>query len=144
MTERAHLVAEIDLQTHTRWIRNVDPLNIYRYSGQLYGSFRFSDGDGAPARVHAWSPDCLDAEIDGLRHRARVTRHGAQLLVQGPGGDLELVQKRLEGGPFAQARIDPECAATLAPAPERVLEELPLEASFVQESVRTGTHGLGD
>lgn len=46
-SERAHLVAEIDLQTHTRWIRNVDPLNIYRYSGNLYASLRFS---GSPNR----------------------------------------------------------------------------------------------
>ena len=47
VSDRAHLIAEIDLQTHTRWIRNVDPLNIYRYSGQLYRSLRFS---GSPNR----------------------------------------------------------------------------------------------
>lgn len=48
MTDRAHLVAEIDLQTHTRWIRDADPLNIYRYSRGLYRSFAFS---GIPNRV---------------------------------------------------------------------------------------------
>lgn len=48
VSDRAHLVAEIDLQTHTRWIRDADPLNIYRYSRQLYRSFHFS---GIPNRV---------------------------------------------------------------------------------------------
>lgn len=48
VTERAHLVTEIDLQTHTRWIRDADPLNIYRYSRQVYRSFGFS---GIPNRV---------------------------------------------------------------------------------------------
>ncbi len=44
----ALLVAEIDLQTHTRWIRDADPLNIYRYRSALYRSFSFS---GIPNRV---------------------------------------------------------------------------------------------
>jgi Methyltransferase domain len=47
MSERAHLVAEIDLQTHTRWIRDADPLNIYRYNSQFYEGLRFS---GSPNR----------------------------------------------------------------------------------------------
>lgn len=42
------LVAEIDLQTHTRWIRERDPLNIYRYGDGLYDLFRFR---GSPNRV---------------------------------------------------------------------------------------------
>lgn len=44
----AVIVAEIDLQTHTRWIRDHDPLNIYRYRQQLYRSLSF---DGSPNRV---------------------------------------------------------------------------------------------
>lgn len=44
----AVLVAEIDLQTHTRWIRDHDPLNIYRYRQQLYRSLSFN---GSPNRV---------------------------------------------------------------------------------------------
>lgn len=48
MSDRAHLVAEIDLQTHTRWIRDADPLNIYRYSRRLYRGLGFS---GIPNRV---------------------------------------------------------------------------------------------
>ena len=33
------------------------------------GRFRF--GDGVHARIHAWSPDAIDAEINGRRARAR-------------------------------------------------------------------------
>ena len=35
------LTAEIDLKTHTRWIRDWDPLNIYRYSDLIYNIFKF-------------------------------------------------------------------------------------------------------
>lgn len=41
------LVTEIDLNTHTRWLRDVDPLNIYRYSDAIYDAFRFR---GSPNR----------------------------------------------------------------------------------------------
>jgi hypothetical protein len=44
----ANLIASIDLQTHTRWIREKDPLNIYRYPNWLYRLFRFA---GQPNRV---------------------------------------------------------------------------------------------
>jgi SAM-dependent methyltransferase len=44
----ALLVSEIDLQTHTRWIRDVDPLNIYRYTDAWYRACSFS---GIPNRV---------------------------------------------------------------------------------------------
>lgn len=37
----ALFVSLIDLKTHTRWIKTRDPLNIYRYSDQLYNLFRF-------------------------------------------------------------------------------------------------------
>jgi SAM-dependent methyltransferase len=43
-----HFVAEIDLQTHTRWIRDADPLNIYRYQRHVYRALSFS---GSPNRV---------------------------------------------------------------------------------------------
>ncbi len=42
------LVAEIDLKTHTRWIRDMDPLNIYRYNDFIYNLFKFS---GIPNRL---------------------------------------------------------------------------------------------
>ena len=42
------LVTEIDLKTHTRWIRDRDPLNIYRYSEFFYNMFKFK---GSPNRI---------------------------------------------------------------------------------------------
>jgi SAM-dependent methyltransferase len=44
----AILVAGIDLQTHSRWIREEDPNNIYRYPSYLYNRFWFR---GIPNRV---------------------------------------------------------------------------------------------
>lgn len=44
----AVLVAEVDLKTHSRWIRDRDPNNIYRYPDFLYEAFRFR---GIPNRV---------------------------------------------------------------------------------------------
>ena len=44
----AVLVAEIDLKTHSRWIRVKDPNNIYRYPHWIYKSFWFR---GIPRRV---------------------------------------------------------------------------------------------
>lgn len=37
----AVIVAEIDLKTHSRWLRDADPLNIYRYGGFVYDVFSF-------------------------------------------------------------------------------------------------------
>ena len=45
---RAALVSEIDLSTHTRWIRDRDPLNIYRFSDAFYDLLKFR---GSPNRV---------------------------------------------------------------------------------------------
>lgn len=44
----AVLIAEVDLKTHTRFIRDRDPLNIYRYSDTLYNTLKFS---GSPNRL---------------------------------------------------------------------------------------------
>lgn len=44
----AILIAEIDLKTHSRWIRDKDPNNIYRYPQWVYNTFRFR---GIPNRV---------------------------------------------------------------------------------------------
>lgn len=85
-TPGAVLVAEIDLKTHSRWIRDRDPNNIYRYSDSIYDAFRFR---GIPNRVrpheyrqsfehHGWtrvevSPltrlASIDDEIEGLSRR---------------------------------------------------------------------------
>jgi SAM-dependent methyltransferase len=69
---RAVIVAEIDLSTHSRWIRQKDPNNIYRYSDTVYRAFWFR---GIPNRVrpheyrsvfahHGWN----DIQIYALGH----------------------------------------------------------------------------
>jgi propionyl-CoA carboxylase alpha chain len=57
-----------------------------QYHSLRDGSFCFADGAGA--RIHAWHDEGIDAEIGGRRVRARITRCGDQLIVQGPNGDL--------------------------------------------------------
>lgn len=47
----AMIVAEIDLKTHSRWIRDKDPNNIYRYSNGVYNAFWFR---GIPNRVRPY------------------------------------------------------------------------------------------
>lgn len=42
------LISEIDLKTHTRWIRDKDPLNIYRYNNFFWSLFKFK---GSPNRI---------------------------------------------------------------------------------------------
>lgn len=44
----ARLVAVVDLATHSRWIRDHDPNNIYRYSESFYRQFHFR---GSPNRL---------------------------------------------------------------------------------------------
>lgn len=44
----AALICEIDLATHTRWIRDRDPLNIYRFSDEFYDQMKFR---GSPNRL---------------------------------------------------------------------------------------------
>jgi propionyl-CoA carboxylase alpha chain len=58
------------------------------YRSQRDGRFRFADGTSA--RVHDWSERGIDVEIDGRRRRARITRRGDRILVDGPLGDVEL------------------------------------------------------
>jgi propionyl-CoA carboxylase alpha chain len=52
------------------------------------GRFRF--GDGRHARLHAWMPEGIDLEIEGIRCNARVTRRDDRLVVQDLAGDVEL------------------------------------------------------
>lgn len=46
--KRAVIIAEIDLKTHSRWIRDVDPNNVYRYPEWIYDLFHFR---GSPNRI---------------------------------------------------------------------------------------------
>lgn len=48
VADHAYMLAEIDLKTHTRWLRQRDPLNIYRYADWLYRLLSFR---GSPNRV---------------------------------------------------------------------------------------------
>jgi hypothetical protein len=50
------LIAEIDLKTHTRWIRDNDPLNIYRYSENIYNFLKFV---GSPNRLRPYQYEQL-------------------------------------------------------------------------------------
>jgi propionyl-CoA carboxylase alpha chain len=70
-----------------------------RYRARRDGSFALggtdaagADGgvgpDGGSARVHRWTPSRIDAEVDGRRATARVTRDGDRLYVQAPGGTV--------------------------------------------------------
>jgi SAM-dependent methyltransferase len=74
----ATLVAEIDLKTHSRWIRDKDPNNIYRYPDALYQAFWFR---GIPNRLrpyqyrdifeaHGWT-DVTITPIEWLAERQR-------------------------------------------------------------------------
>jgi len=47
----AKFIVLIDLKTHSRWIRDKDPNNIYRYSKWIYSLFKFS---GTPNRVRPY------------------------------------------------------------------------------------------
>ena len=69
------------------------------YRAQRDGRFVLGDGDahaegaepdGGSARVHRWAPTSIDAEINGRRTTAPVTRDGDRLYVQAPGGTVAL------------------------------------------------------
>ncbi len=47
----AVLIAEIDLKTHSRWVRDHDPNNIYRFPDPVYRTFRFR---GSPNRMRPY------------------------------------------------------------------------------------------
>ena len=68
VTDSAVLIAEVDLSTHTRWIRDVDPLNIYRFSDAYYDMMKFR---GSPNRLTA--TDYHDALADAGWQDIRIT-----------------------------------------------------------------------
>ncbi|MGO9324572.1 MAG: methyltransferase domain-containing protein [Terracidiphilus sp.] len=83
----AALIAEIDLRTHSRWIRDHDILNIYRYGDRLYHHLSYP---GSPNRLRpheykgmcersGWTNVCIEA-LTTLANRslARVSSHLAQ------------------------------------------------------------------
>jgi propionyl-CoA carboxylase alpha chain len=92
------------------------------------GSFRL--GDGSSARIHAWSREAIDVEIDGRRWRSRVTRTHERLVVQTPRGDVELAIKPR----FAIPGSEGPSGGLVAPMPGKVIE-LRVRAG---QSVRAG------
>jgi propionyl-CoA carboxylase alpha chain len=58
------------------------------YRAQRDGSFQL--GHGSVARIHRWSPEGIDVEIDGRRSTHLVTRVGERLHVQVVGGTVDL------------------------------------------------------
>jgi propionyl-CoA carboxylase alpha chain len=58
------------------------------YRAQRDGSFCI--GPDTLARMHRWSPDDIDVEIDGRRSTHRVTRVGDRLHLQVTGGTIDL------------------------------------------------------
>ncbi len=80
------------------------------------GRFRFSDG--TLARIHAWDPTGLDAEIGGRRARAKVTRAGDRLVVHGAGGDVVFVERPR----FVLPGSDDQAGGFVAKMPGKVIE----------------------
>jgi len=76
------LSAHIDLKTHSRWIRDKDPANIYRYPRWLYGLFHFPGqpnrlrpADYRQAFIDAGWKNVRTSPVDRTRLVGRV--HGA-------------------------------------------------------------------
>jgi len=62
-----------------------------RYEARRDGRFVLGgaeDPDAGSARVHRWTTTSIDAEVNGRRATARVTRDGDRLYVQAPGGTV--------------------------------------------------------
>jgi propionyl-CoA carboxylase alpha chain len=78
-----------------------------------------ADDGGGSARVHRWTPTSIDAEVDGRRATARVTRDGDRLYVQAPGGTVafDIVPRFVAPGAAAAT-----AGGLVAPMPGIVLD----------------------
>jgi hypothetical protein len=86
----AMIAAVIDLKTHSRWIRDKDPNNIYRYSDRLYGKFRYR---GIPNRMRPY------------QYKEIFERHG---WINTAVTALEMIPDRLREGRSVNARFKDE------------------------------------
>jgi propionyl-CoA carboxylase alpha chain len=121
-----------------------------RYRRLRDGRFRLDDG--TTARVHAADPAGIDVEIGGRRLRARVTRAGERLIVQGPEGDLTfdvrprftLPGSEVEAGGFV-ARMPGKVIALRVAAGDAVKRGdtlLVLEAMKMEHPMRASEDGV--
>jgi propionyl-CoA carboxylase alpha chain len=87
-----------------------------RYRIQRDGSFRV--GDDGRAVVHRWSESDIDAEIDGVRSTATITRNGDLIHVQGAHGteSFSLVPR------FVPPGVSRPLGGFVAPMPGTVLD----------------------
>jgi propionyl-CoA carboxylase alpha chain len=76
------------------------------------------EGEDRVARVHAWSPDRVDVEVDGRRVAAQVTRAGETLYVQTPRGTVAVHTVPRFTAPGAEA----PSGGLVAPMPGVVLD----------------------
>jgi propionyl-CoA carboxylase alpha chain len=93
-----------------------------RYEARRDGRFVLGgadDPDGGAARVHRWTPTSIDAEVNGRRATARVTRDGDRLYVQAPGGTVafDVVPRFVAPGAAAAT-----AGSLVAPMPGIVLD----------------------
>jgi propionyl-CoA carboxylase alpha chain len=112
-----------------------------------------ADDDGGSARVHRWTPTSIDAEVDGRRATARVTRDGDRLYVQAPGGTVafDIVPRFVAPGaaaatagglvaPMPGIVLDVRCAPGDAVDARQTL--VVLEAMKMEHHVRAPTDGV--
>jgi propionyl-CoA carboxylase alpha chain len=93
-----------------------------RYEARRDGRFVLGgaeDPDGGSACVHRWTPTGIDAEVNGRRATARVTRDGDRLYVQAPGGTVAFDVVPRFVAPGAAAAI---AGGLVAPMPGIVLD----------------------
>ncbi|MGH8138271.1 MAG: class I SAM-dependent methyltransferase [Steroidobacteraceae bacterium] len=103
----AVLIAEIDLKTHSRWIRDQDPNNIYRYPDFIYDAFWFR---GIPNRVrpHEYQRAFERHGWTGIRIRSRVR-------LEAPHGSLTGLHRRFAGAINAMECLSFMLCATRGP-----------------------------
>jgi len=117
--------------------------------------FRFEptdEAEAALARIHACCESRIDAEIDGHRVSARVTRTGDRLIVQGPNGDLTFTEQPR----FALPSAAQTAGGFVAQMPGKVLDlrvelgdrvnvgdtVIVLEAMKMEHPIRAGESGI--
>ena len=96
-------------------LRHADEVIHVDYRARRDGSFDLDDGSNA--RVHAWSEQAIDVEVDGWRARSRVTRSAHALYVQSSRGTVEFTIVPL----FTASGVEPAHGGLNAPMPGVVI-----------------------